>query len=399
MARVSASPFMLTLLLFVSLAYLVVTGIGIWGNNVPVGWAFDITNFVWWIGIGHAGTLISAILLLLQADVAHVDQPLRRSDDAVRGRVRRHLPAVPHRPAVARYWLFPYPEHDGRLAAVPEPADLGRVRGLDLRDGLAAVLVRRPDSRPGDAARSVAVAKPAASSTGCWRWAGAARRATGTATRRRTCCWPASRRRWWSRSTRSSASTSRSSIVPGWHTTIFPPYFVAGAIYSGFAMVLTLAIPIRAVYGLEDFITMRHLQNMAKVMLVTGLIVAYGYTIEAFIAWYSGNTYEGFMIWNRMTGPYALVYWTLILCNILMPQVLWFKKRAHQRSGPVRDLADRQRRHVARAVRHHRDQPASRLPAVVVGHVSSRRSGTGRRSSARSGCSWRCCSCSCASCR
>jgi len=115
-------------------------------------------------------------------------------------------------------------------------------------------------------------------------------------------------------------------IVPGWHTTIFPPYFVAGAIYSGFAMVLTLAIPIRAIYGLEDFITMRHLQNMAKVMLVTGLIVAYGYTIEAFIAWYGADKYEGFMIWNRMTGPYAPVYGSLIFCNVVLPQVLWFKR-------------------------------------------------------------------------
>jgi molybdopterin-containing oxidoreductase family membrane subunit len=114
-------------------------------------------------------------------------------------------------------------------------------------------------------------------------------------------------------------------IVPGWHTTIFPPYFVAGAIYSGFAMVLTLAIPIRAIYGLEDFITMRHLQNMAKVMLVTGLIVAYGYTVEAFIAWYSGSAYEGFMILNRFTGPYAPFYWALISCNVVIPQMLWLK--------------------------------------------------------------------------
>src|SRR5262249_44869781 len=115
-------------------------------------------------------------------------------------------------------------------------------------------------------------------------------------------------------------------ILPGWHTTIFPPYFVAGAIYSGFAMVLTLAIPIRAVYGLEDFITLRHLQNMAKVMLVTGLIVGYGYAVEAFVAWYSGNQYEGFMIWNRMTGPYAFFYWLLIFCNIVMPQALGFRR-------------------------------------------------------------------------
>src|SRR2546428_2427205 len=115
-------------------------------------------------------------------------------------------------------------------------------------------------------------------------------------------------------------------ILPGWHATIFPPYFVAGAIYSGFAMVLTLAIPIRAVYGLEDFITMRHLQNMAKVMLVTGLIVAYGYMTEAFIAWYSADIYEGFVPLNRLTGPYAIAYWMLILCNIAIPQLLWFKR-------------------------------------------------------------------------
>jgi molybdopterin-containing oxidoreductase family membrane subunit len=115
-------------------------------------------------------------------------------------------------------------------------------------------------------------------------------------------------------------------IVPGWHTTIFPPYFVAGAIYSGFAMVLTLAIPIRAIYGLEDFITMRHLQNMAKVMLVTGLIVAYGYATEAFVAWYSADRYELFVPWNRLTGPYGVLYWALILCSVVVPQALWLKR-------------------------------------------------------------------------
>ena len=115
-------------------------------------------------------------------------------------------------------------------------------------------------------------------------------------------------------------------IIPGWHSTIFPPYFVAGAIYSGFAMVLTLAIPLRAAYGLEDFITMRHLENMAKVMLATGLIVAYGYAMELFMAWYSGNTYEGFTAWNRIVGPYWPAYWALILCNVVLPQLLWFKR-------------------------------------------------------------------------
>jgi molybdopterin-containing oxidoreductase family membrane subunit len=121
-------------------------------------------------------------------------------------------------------------------------------------------------------------------------------------------------------------------ILPGWHTTIFPPYFVAGAIYSGFAMVLTLAIPIRAVYGLEDFITAWHLQNMAKVMLVTGLMVAYGYMTEAFVGWYSGDPYELYVTVNRMTGTYWWTYWTLILCNVITPQALWFRR---VRSSPI----------------------------------------------------------------
>ena len=116
------------------------------------------------------------------------------------------------------------------------------------------------------------------------------------------------------------------SLLPGWHATIFPPYFVAGAIYSGFAMVLTLLIPMRSIYGLQDMITMRHLENMAKVMLVTGLIVFYGYMMEAFFAWYSANEFEKYMIYNRTTGPYWYMYWTLILCNGIVPQLLWLKK-------------------------------------------------------------------------
>jgi len=114
-------------------------------------------------------------------------------------------------------------------------------------------------------------------------------------------------------------------ILPGWHATIFPPYFVAGAIYAGFAMVLTLAIPLRKLYGLEDFITTKHLENMGKVMLATGLIVAYGYTMEAFFGYYSGNQYEAFMIKNRMLGPYKHFYWALIVCNVISPQFLWIK--------------------------------------------------------------------------
>jgi molybdopterin-containing oxidoreductase family membrane subunit len=116
------------------------------------------------------------------------------------------------------------------------------------------------------------------------------------------------------------------SILPGWHATIFPPYFVAGAIFSGFAMVLTLAIPIRTVYGLEDFITERHLQNMAKILLATGLMVAYGYLMEAFMAWYSGNHFERFMYLNRVLGPYGPMYFALIACNVLTPQLLWSRR-------------------------------------------------------------------------
>jgi Ni/Fe-hydrogenase subunit HybB-like protein len=116
------------------------------------------------------------------------------------------------------------------------------------------------------------------------------------------------------------------SLLPGWHTTIFPPYFVAGAIYSGFAMVMTLAIPIRVIYGLEDFITMRHLDNMAKIILATGMIVAYGYLMEAFMAWYSANEYEQYMMTNRMRGPYGPYYWALLFCNALTPQILWARR-------------------------------------------------------------------------
>ncbi len=158
-------------------------------------------------------------------------------------------------------------------------------------------------------------------------------------------------------------------IVPGWHTTIFPPYFVAGAIYSGFAMVLMLAIPIRKFYGLEDFITERHLENSAKVMLATGLIVAYGYVIEAFMGWYSGNRYDAFTMWNRLHGPYSGTTIALLLCNIVIPQVLWIKKL---RSSPLAlFLISRRRagRHVAGALHHRSGQPAPRLPDFVLGHV------------------------------
>jgi molybdopterin-containing oxidoreductase family membrane subunit len=261
-----------------------------------------------------------------QTGLAHVHQPLRGSDDAFCGRLRRHLPAHSHRASVARRVLASaVSKHDGDLAAVPQPAHLGRLRCLDLLDGVADVLVCGPRSRSRDAAdraKSLPIRRLFGMLALGWR---------GSA-------------RHWERYEAAylllaglstplvlSVHTVVSfdfaiGIIPGWHATIFPPYFVAGAIYAGFAMVLTLAIPLRVLYGLEDFLTMRHLENMGKVMLVTGLIVGYGYVFEAFFGFYSANQYESYMIVNRMTGPYWPFYWMLIVCNIVAPQFLWNKR-------------------------------------------------------------------------
>jgi len=314
-----------TVLLLISLTYLVVKGIGIWGNDIPVGWAFDITNFVWWIGIGHAGTLISAILLLLK-------QTWRTSINRFAEAMTLFAVACAGifplfhtgRPWLA-YWLLPYPNTMGLWPQFRSPliwdvfavSTYATVSALFWYVGLIpdlATLRDRSQSRMGRVVYGMLA----------MGWRGSARH--------------------WSRYEMAylllagiatplvvSVHTVVSfdfaiAILPGWHTTIFPPYFVAGAIYSGFAMVLTLAIPIRAIYGLQDFITLRHLQNMAKVMLVTGLIVAYGYMTEAFMAWYSANKFETFMMHNRMFGPMGFFYWVLILCNILIPQTLWVKR-------------------------------------------------------------------------
>jgi Ni/Fe-hydrogenase subunit HybB-like protein len=319
------AAFLLTMLLLVSLTNLVLKGVGIWGNNQPVDWAFDITNFVWWIGIGHAGTLISAILLLLRQTWR---TSINRFAEAMTLFAVASAGIFPlfhtGRPWLA-YWMVPYPNTMGLWPQFRSPliwdvfavSTYATVSLLFWFVGLIpdlATLRDRSQSRVGRVVYGML--------------------AMG---------WRGSARHWHQYETAYlllaglaaplvvSVHTVVSfdfavSILPGWHTTIFPPYFVAGAIYSGFAMVLTLAIPIRAIYGLEDFITMRHLQNMAKVMLVTGLIVAYGYMTEAFIAWYSADTYEGFVPLNRMTGPYAMAYWALILCNVATPQLLWSRR-------------------------------------------------------------------------
>src|ERR1700724_702554 len=313
---------MFTLLLLVSLVYLVMKGIGIWGNNIPVGWAFDITNFVWWIGIGHAGTLISAILLLLK-------QTWRTSINRFAEAMTLFAVACAGifplfhtgRPWLA-YWLFPYPNTMGVWPQFRSPliwdvfavSTYATVSLLFWFVGLVpdlATLRDRSQSRVGRIIYGMLALGWRGSAVHWHRYETAYLLLAGLATPLVV-------------SVHTVVSFDFAiAIVPGWHTTIFPPYFVAGAIYSGFAMVLTLAIPIRAIYGLEDFITMRHLENMAKVMLVTGLIVAYGYLTEAFVAWYSADKFELFVQLNRLHGPYAVVYWALVACNLVIPQALW----------------------------------------------------------------------------
>jgi Ni/Fe-hydrogenase subunit HybB-like protein len=317
--------FLLTLLLFVAVTKLVVEGIGIWGNNVPIGWAFEITNFVWWIGIGHAGTLISAILLLLKqtwrTSINRFAEAMTLFAVACAGL----FPAIHTGRPWLDYWLLPYPNTMGLWPQFRSPimwdvfavSTYGTVSLLFWFVGLIpdlATLRDRSQSRTGRVLYGMLAMGWRGSALHWHQYETAYLLLAGLATPLVV-------------SVHTVVSFDFAiAILPGWHATIFPPYFVAGAIYSGFAMVLTLAIPIRAVYGLEDFITARHLQNMAKVMLVTGLIVAYGYLIEAFMAWYSADKFEGFVPLNRMTGPYAPYYWALLFCNLVVPQALWLKR-------------------------------------------------------------------------
>src|SRR5207249_9133976 len=316
---------MFTFLLMMSLTYLVVKGIGIWGNNIPVGWAFDITNFVWWIGIGHAGTLISAILLLLK-------QTWRTSINRFAEAMTLFAVACAGifplfhtgRPWLA-YWLFPYPNTMNVWPQFRSPliwdvfavSTYGTVSLLFWFVGLIpdlATLRDRSQSRVGRVIYGMLAMGWRGSAQHWHRYDTAYLLLAGIATPLVV-------------SVHTVVSFDFAvGIVPGWHTTIFPPYFVAGAIYSGFAMVLTLTIPLRVVYGLQDFITAKHLDNMAKVMLATGLIVAYGYLMEVFTAFYSAESYELFLIRNRATGPYASMYWALWTCNVIIPQLLWFKR-------------------------------------------------------------------------
>ena len=309
-----------------AVTYEIMTGIGTWGLNRTVGWAFDITNFVFWVGIGHAGTLISAILFLFRQKWR---TSINRSAEAMTlfaVMCAGVFPLIHMGRPWDGFFVFPYPNFRGPLWVNFRSPLLWDVFAISTYFTVSAVfwyvglipdlatLRDRSQNRAGRMVYGMLA----------MGWRGSARH--------------------WHRYELASLLLAALAtplvvsvhtivsfdfavgIVPGWHTTIFPPYFVAGAIYAGFAMVLTLAIPLRRIYGLQDFITMQHLNYMGRILLATGLVVAYGYMMEAFMAWYSGNIYEQFMMINRFTGPYRYMYWSLLACNVIAPQALWFQR-------------------------------------------------------------------------
>jgi molybdopterin-containing oxidoreductase family membrane subunit len=316
----------IVLLLGAMLTYLVSTGIGVWGNNRPIGWAWDITNFVFWIGIGHAGTLISAILFLFRQKWR---TSINRSAEAMTLFAVACAGIFPlfhtGRPWRA-YWLFPVPNTDLNMWQnfrspliwdVFAVSTYGTVSALFWFTGLVPDLATIRD-------RATTKVKQWVFGFLSLGWRGSARH--------------------WSHyevaylilagistplvlSVHSIVSFDfATSVIPGWHTTIFPPYFVAGAIFSGFACVMTLLLIARWALNLQNLITIKHLENMNKIILVTGSIVGYAYCTEFFIAWYSGGVYERFTFVNRAFGPYAWAAWTMYSCNVFIPQLYWFKK-------------------------------------------------------------------------
>src|ERR1700681_3257991 len=315
----------IVLLLGAMLTYLVNTGIGVWGNNRPVGWAWDITNFVFWIGIGHAGTLISAILFLFRQKWR---TSINRSAEAMTLFAVMCAGIFPlfhtGRPWRA-YWLFPVPNTDLNLwqnFRSPLIWDVFAVSTYLTVSVLFWYTGLVPD---------VATLRDRAK-----------KKVNQVVFGLLSLGWRGSARHWHNYEVAYlilagistplvlSVHTIVSfdfavSVIPGWHTTIFPPYFVAGAIFSGFACVMTLLVIARWSLNLHNLITIKHLENMCKIMLVTGSVVGYAYGTEFFIAWYSGNPYEQFAFINRALGPYWWAYWTMITCNVAIPQLFWFK--------------------------------------------------------------------------
>src|SRR5512140_2781793 len=306
--------------------YLFAKGIGIWGLNNSVGWAFDITNFVFWVGIGHAGTLISAILLLFRQQWR---TSINRSAEAMTifaVLCAALFPAIHMGRPWDAFFIFPYPNLRGPLWVNFRSPLVWDVFAINtyLTVSLAFwYLGMIPDlATLRDRARSPL--RKAIFRTLSLGWNGS--------------------HRTWSRYERVSLVLAglatplvlsvhtivsmdfATSVLPGWHPTIFPPSFVAGAIYSGFGMVLTLLIITRSTMNLQRYITLRHLDKMAKVTMLTGMIVSYAYLTEFFSAWYGGSLYERFHFITRATGPYAFGFYIMVICNVLTPQVFWFKK-------------------------------------------------------------------------
>jgi Ni/Fe-hydrogenase subunit HybB-like protein len=316
-------------LLLVALTYLVITGIGIWGNNNSEGWAWDITNFVFWIGIGHAGTLISAILFLLRQKWR---TSINRAAEAMTIFAVMCAGIFPlfhtGRPWLAWYWLLPLPNDMAIWPQFRSPLmwDVFAVSTYLTVSVLFWFVGLVPDLatlRDRFAARGKNL-QAAIYGVLALGWRGSARQ------------WHRYEKAYMILAALSTplvlsvhsvvSFDFAVSQVPGWHTTIFPPYFVAGAIFSGFAMVLTLMIPVRYLFGLKDIVREDHIEAMCKILLATGMMVGFAYGTEFFIAWYSGNPVEQFAFINRAFGPFWWAYWTMVSCNVLIPQLFWFKK-------------------------------------------------------------------------
>lgn len=313
------------LVLGAMLTYLISTGIGVWGNNIPVAWAFDIINFVFWVGIGHAGTLISAILFLFRQKWRTSINRFAEAMTIFAVICAAIFPGV-HigRPWLA-YWLFPVPNQmdlwpNFRSPLLWDVFAVGTYATVSLLFWYFGMI---PDLAT---LRDRATSKIRYYAYGLFSLG-----------------WRGSNRQWhrYERAYLILAALATPLVLsvhsvvsfdfavaqlPGWHTTIFPPYFVAGAIFGGFAMVVLLMVPAREFFGLKELVTIRHLENMNKIILLTGTIVGYAYAMEFFIAWYGGSKYEQFAFINRAFGPYAWAYWLMISCNVLSPQVFWFKR-------------------------------------------------------------------------
>jgi len=316
----------LATVLLTAIMWLFLAGVGIWGITQPVAWGFAIINFVWWIGIGHAGTLISAILLLFKQGWRNSINRFAEAMTIFAVVCAGMFPLLHVGRPWLGYWLLPYPNTMNVWPQFRSPL-LWDVFAVSTYATISVVfwyIGMVPDFGTMRDRATSPLAKYAYGLVSLG--------------------WRGSTRHWMRYETASlllaglatplvlSVHTVISfdfavAVLPGWHTTIFPPYFVAGAIYSGFAMVLTLAIPLRKVYHLENLVTERHIDNMGKVMLATGFIVAYGYGMEVFMAWYSASHWEAFMMWNRMFGPMGWSYWVLITCNLAIPlTTLWSRK-------------------------------------------------------------------------